>query len=535
MNKNNSTLTEAQKAFGRGVFSDPCRFASQVLGAELWEGEAEILRSIQNHGRTAIKACHGVGKTFTLAIAALWWLTRFEKGIVLTTSPTQRQVKTQLWAEIHQAVRRAKVTYPELNATDGRLRGEDNFAIGFATNQSANFQGHHGEHVLIIADEAPGIEPTIWDAIAGIMAGGDVHIVMAGNPTVPAGPFFDAFNRHRGLWNCITIDAFDSPNLRGIGLEELLQMDPAAGGPLDQNPFPYLVTKRWVYDQYLFWWHGSAASSPNWLSRVRAQFPDQAQNALIKLPWLERAKERAALHPVEDKGGPLVAGVDIGGGEAETVVYVCEFKKDHPKIIKFGAWRGEDTRGQVVNLLNQFRSRLSIVRVDGIGIGHNFGLHLRDHRFPVELINVGLPCKSRPGLSEHDPTRRFANQKAQFYQNLADILERNELDGLTDDVTIGQLAGLLYDLDSQGRLRIESKEEGRKRGVPSPDRAEALMLALCQPPQTFEYRPARDLPRVRSGFGEDADDEDYPVVKRRGRWEAFAPGSLARHFRRGAW
>jgi len=49
--------------------------------------------------------------------------------------------------------------------------------------------------------------------MAGIIAGGDVHLVMAGNPTITSGPFFDAFHRERASWNCITIDAFDSPNL----------------------------------------------------------------------------------------------------------------------------------------------------------------------------------------------------------------------------------------------------------------------------------------------------------------------------------
>ena len=110
--------------------------------------------------------------------------------------------------------------------------------------------------MLIIADEAPGLESGIWDAVAGAMAGGKVHVVMAGNPILPAGAFYDAFSRERDLWNCITIDAFDSPNLAGVSLEQLLQMDPVEGGPLDQNQVSYLVSRRWVYDQYQVWWHG---------------------------------------------------------------------------------------------------------------------------------------------------------------------------------------------------------------------------------------------------------------------------------------
>jgi hypothetical protein len=195
---------------------------------------------------------------------------------VLTTSPTFRQVRTQLWTEIHRATALSGFGFGAVKATELKLRGDHNRALGLSTNRAENFQGYHGRQVLIIADEAPGIPSGIWDAIAGTMAGGKVHVVMAGNPTIPSGAFYDAFTRERKNWNCITIDSFDSPNLAGITLPQLLEMDSAPGGPLDHNPVPFLVTKRWVYDQYRSWWHGDERSSPSWVSRVRGQFPDQA-------------------------------------------------------------------------------------------------------------------------------------------------------------------------------------------------------------------------------------------------------------------
>jgi phage terminase large subunit len=85
--KNSQTLSAQQKKFVRNILSDPVLFATHILGIILWEREAEILQSIRTHRRTAVKACHAVGKTFTLAIAALWWLARYRDGIVLTTSP----------------------------------------------------------------------------------------------------------------------------------------------------------------------------------------------------------------------------------------------------------------------------------------------------------------------------------------------------------------------------------------------------------------------------------------------------------------
>jgi hypothetical protein len=168
-------------------------------------------------------------------------------------------------------------------------------------------------------------------------------------------------------------------------------------------------------------------------------------------------------------------------------------------------------------------------------VGHNFGLHLRDCRFPVELVNVGMPCESKPHLRENDPARRFANLKVSFYQALADAFERDQIEGLTDETTIGQLTGILYEIDSQGRMKIESKESARQRGIRSPDRAEALMLALCRPPQKFEYFTTRNPPGLNRALSLDDDfDPDDQVDGRRGRWDAWAPGSLTRHFRRGS-
>jgi hypothetical protein len=362
---------------------------------------------------------------------------------------------------------------------------------------------------------------------------------MAGNPILPAGAFFDAFGRGRDLWNCISVDAFDSPNLVGTSLEQLLQMDPSEGGPLDQNPVSYLATRRWVYDQHKAWWHGDERSSPNWMSRVRGQFPDQAQNALIKLAWLERALERSLTNPVEDDAPSLIAGVDVGGGEAETVVYLCASKPGQHRIIKMGAWRGEDTRGEVVRFLAPYRSRLTTVRVDDIGIGRNFALHLRDpERFVVEPVNVSLPCQSRPEWHENDPSKRFANQKAQFYQTLADAFEHDQIDFLTDDETIGQLADIKYEIDSHGRMKIEPKEKARQRGVRSPDRAEVLMLALGKPrsmgqiimvptnPSRSQSHPIDRIDRApyETGFVERPykDENDHPAnvrpIRRGGRF-----------------
>lgn len=139
-------------------------------------------------------------------------------------------------------------------------------------------------------------------------------------------------------------------------------------------------------------------------------------------------------------------------------------------------------------------------------------------------------------MGENDPARRFVNLKACFYQTLADAFERDLVEGLVDEETIGQLSGLLYELDSQGRIKIEAKEKARARGVPSPDRAEALMLALCKPPQRIEYYSARDSQHLEQSSDDRLYDDDHGSPRSR-RWDGWASGSAANHFRRhsGCW
>ena len=147
-----------------------------------------------------------------------------------------------------------------------------------------------------------------------------------------------------------------------------------------------------------------------------------------------------------------------------------------------------------------------------------------------------MPCKSKPKLKANDPAQRFVNLKAAYYQNLADAFERNEIEGLTDETTLGRLAGIHYEIDSHGRMKIESKEDARLRGVRLLDRAEALMLALGKLPQKFEYYSASDPPRGRGTLPHDDDyhPDDYMIGgARKGMWDELAPGSLSRYFRKG--
>jgi hypothetical protein len=439
---------------------DPVEFSRLAFGHNHWGVQAEILQSVARHRRTAVKACHSSGKTFCAADAVLWWITAHPDGIAITTAPTWTQVEKLLWGEIRKSVAVSRIPYPTPQKTQLDL-GPNRYAIGLSTNEGVRFQGWHGK-ILVVIDEAPGVRPEIYEAIEGIRAGGDVRILALGNPTIASGPFYDAFTANREGWSLFTISAFDTPNLAGLDLESFLAL---GEDQLDQNARPYLTTRRWVKEKYREWGPGH----PLWESRVLGNFPKQSQDALISLTWLEAAQRRELTPNPEHVR--MTAGIDVAGpGEDETVLVI----RHSNNVIKMMSFAQPDPRGELVAALLPYQSQLEFVNVDSAGIGWFMAQHLAEY-FPVQAVNVGAAA----GDSE-----RYVNLKAQLYWALRMRFEANDLAGITDEKTIAQLASMRYRHNARGQVVIESKEEARKRGVKSPDRAEAVMLAFAPDQRT---------------------------------------------------
>ena len=443
---------------------DPVWFTEQVLGHDPWAMPQAIMRALDKpQARVAVKACHSSAKTFTAAEIVLWWVTQ-QRGIAITTAPTWTQVARLLWGEIHKAYGSARIPLGgTLTQTELKLSA-DCYAMGLSTDQGVRFQGFHGK-VLIVLDEAPGVRPDIFEAIEGVRAGGDVRILMLGNPTIAAGPFYDAFGRELALWNTFTIDAFDTPNLAGVTLDDLRAipfsraLSPEHEAFLSVSPRPYLTTRRWVWEKLHTWGEGS----PLWQSRVRGQFPTQSEDALLSLAWLETSRSAPGILPRDDE--PAIGGLDVAGpGEDETVLTI----RQGSHVRRIVSWTQPDPRGEVVAELRKWT--IDRVNVDTIGVGHYMARHLEDAGYTVTDVNVGEAPTDR---------ERFANLKAELYWGLRERLEQGDMTGLDDDLLISQCAGIRYKHNARGQVVIESKDEARKRGVTSPDRAESLMLAFA--------------------------------------------------------
>lgn len=482
---------------------DPVRFAATVLQHKVWETPAKIMHAIDKpRARVAVKACHASSKTFTAAEIVLFMLARYKRVKVVTTAPTWHQVKTLLWGEIHKAVGAARIGFPTPNDTELEIKKGVRFAEGLSTKEAVRFQGYHADEdgvVLIILDEAPGVIPGIYEAIEGIRAGGDVRVLALGNPTIASGPFYAAFTSQRATWTTFTIDAFDTPNLAGVTIEDLLrweQLEKAgseeerieSATQLDHAPRPYLITRRFVLEKYHEW----GPTNPLYQSRVRGQFPSQAEDALLSLDWIEQAGYR---EPIDSKGD-LVGGIDVAGpGEDETGLML----RSSDSIVHAQFWPDSDPRGDLAAVLAPHKKRIRVLNVDSAGIGYYLALYLADLGYPVRLVNVGVASIAVDEAG--DP--KFANLKAELYWQLRSILSEGGLRGgeWLDETTKAQLAGIRYRHDARGRVVIESKVEARKRGVRSPDRAETLMLTFTTPLEAREetQQAMPDRARVRIG------------------------------------
>lgn len=202
---------------------------------------------------------------------------------------------------------------------------------------------------------------------------------------------------------------------------------------------------------------------------LAAEFVTSLEGALIQWASLEAARLRAAAY--DPKAGPLIAGVDVAGpGEDETVLCV----RQGGQILELRAFAHADARGAVLDALRPWRHRgLDRVNVDTAGLGHYFASHLEDAGLRVRPVNVGEAPTS------DDARERYANLKAELYWALRERFADGDVAGLSDQPAITQLSDLRYKHDSRGRVVIESKDDARKRGVKSPDRAEAIMLAFA--------------------------------------------------------
>ncbi len=452
---------------------DPVWFAQRFLGVRPWGKQRDVLRALRDHDFVAVRSCNGSGKTFTAALATLWWLSVHDEATVITTASSERQVKEMLWREIRHlhgknaAAIGGKVTSMRLEISDKR------FAYGFSTDTAGRFQGFHSENILVIVDEASEVREYIFDAIFGCLTSENAKMLMIGNPSNLAGTFYDAFHTHRDRWKTIHISAFDTPAFRDVvgeseGHPPLASLAPpyASRRGLNGNDTspPGMATPKWA--EMIAAQRGE--NSSEYQFRVLGEFPSEADDTLISLRLIEAAVERE-LVDVEDR--ELVMGVDVARyGDNQTVAIV----RRGPEVLEINAFGRSDlmrTTGRVMDVAR--RHKVKKLHVDEVGVGA--GVVDRAKELDgVTAIGVNGGNRAR------DP-EKYLNVRAEMFEGLRQRFADGDIRIPDDSELISQLASLRFSYTSRGQLQLEGKDQIRKSGRQSPDKADALALAFATP------------------------------------------------------
>ena len=403
----------------------------------------------------SVKSGNGVGKSCLAACATLWFLNSFTPSIVLTTAPTERQVKKVMWGEIRH---RKNTSYVELPGKAGILSLEINpihYALGLSTKDEQKFQGFHNPNIMVIIDEANDYPVHLYKAIAGVLSGGERKVLFQiGNPISPVGPFFESFS-DQDTWKH-TISCLNHPNV--------VQR---------KNIVPGAVTYEWVERMRRLWGEESAF----WSSRVLGQFPKIAADIVVNLGWVEVAE----LEPVRDKpkSGDLFMGYDVAEYGDDKHVWYIGSSRSKKEIYSRKGIEPMAGVGITIQLQAKYGIPGSHITVDGVGAGATIYSRLKEHKCMKGVRRFVSSEKAKD-------YRSFENQGTEAWWNLRGMLNPesdtyNQYSfGCKVDSLKADLCTRKFQTSSHGRIMLQPKKEYRKIMKRSPDEADSM--AMCYSP-----------------------------------------------------
>lgn len=443
---------------------DPVLFAREVLLFEPDEWQRSALMDLAENPKVAIKSGQGVGKTGMEAVALLWFLTCFPYPRVVATAPTKQQLHDVLWSEVSKWQERSPLLKSILKWTKTYIYMVGHEKRWFATARTAtkpeNMQGFHEDNMLFIIDEASGVADPIMEAILGTLSGGNNKLLMCGNPTKTSGTFYDAFYSSRWMYKCHTVSSEDSPRTSKDNIKALVD--------------------RFGYDSNVV------------RVRVRGLFPKQEDDVFISLQLLEDAVklELDTEDEVEEKE-PIPDRIDIGVdvarfGDDDTVI-AQKLDKLIPNLL---IRHGQDTMrtvGDIVKMYKELMDRFPdysdyvYVKIDDTGVGGGVSDRLKEVKEEEKLDKLlVVPVNFAKKAPKSKSAKFYDDIVTWMWSNVRDMLEAHELKLPDDAVLVGEFSTRKYHFISNGKQRLESKEDLKKRGLHSPDRADAVALA-CMP------------------------------------------------------
>lgn len=460
------------------VSSDPYAF---VLGAFPWdeprgelkeesgpdEWQIKVLCSIRDGLmsfdeaiRIAIASGHGVGKSALVAWLILWAISTYEDARGVVTANTENQLKTKTWSELGKWFRLfiGKSLF-ELTATSlfsieasHKLTWRIDMVPWSEKNMEA-FAGLHnkGKRILLVMDEASAIPDAIHETSDGALTDADTQIIwlMCGNPTMNTGRFREAFpgGRFHHRWRSTQVDSRTARHTNKAQIEQ------------------------WITD------YGEDSDFVR--IRVRGVFPRAGSLQFIPGDLVEAARSKARDVNVGIYD-PFVMGVDVARfGDDKSVIY---FRRGRDaRSIPPLKYRGVDTQILALRVVELYMfHRPDAIFVDGGGVGAGVVDRLRELKCPV--IEVQFGAKADRAMIGQDDAFLYANKRAEMYGAMREWLKGGAIPD--DPELVSDLIGVQYGFamrDGREAIILEKKEDMKRRGLSSPDDADALAMTFAYP------------------------------------------------------
>lgn len=433
---------------------DIVQFVKDQFGVTPSPQQAALLDAVTKLGaHVAAKSGHGTGKSTTGAWLILWALCCYSDVKVPCTAPTKHQLEDILWTEVrkwHGKMMEPWKSSIRITSDKVSVSGLPGMAVartGRKENPEA-LQGFHADELLFLIDEASGVDDTVFEVARGALSTPGARVVMMANPTRTTGFFYRAFHANRDSWDGYTLSCLDSP----------------------------LVAPEYIREMEMEY----GRDSDIFRVRVLGEFPGGGDLQFIHTVDVEAAMERYYEWDVY-KRSPRVLGVDVAayGGDRTVIV-------ERQGLYAHVLWQvhGAETAtiaGEVARLWDA--NQCSAVFVDATGVGFGVASDLRTLGYQPFSVHFGSASSDKT----------YKNKRAECWGLMRDWIAKDGgwLDvGEYGEYMKNDLTGPDYQYDMQGRLQLERKEDMKKRGLASPDFADALALTFALPvaPPNSRYK-----------------------------------------------
>lgn len=444
-------LAQALKQFQHRYVNNPALFVEEVLQVKPDPWQAQVLKWVtEGERRISIRSGHGVGKSSCASWLMIWHqLTRFPQKTVVT-APSHSQLHDALGAEVRRWITALPdVIRDQLEVLSEQIRliaAPSESFISFRVSRpekgsAETLQGVHSDHVLLVVDEASGINNAIFEASAGSMSGDNAVTLLLGNPVRGQGFFYDTHNKLASDWKTLRVNCEDSSRVSKDFVKEI------------ENRY--------------------GRESNQFRVRVSGEFPMADEDAIIPRYLVEGAVAR----DVEGIGGDVIMGVDVArfGSDASAICV-----RQGNKIIgdRIKTKRGLDTMqvvGWVRKEMEELREQkyeIGEVCVDSIGLGAGVVDRLLEEGVDVRGVNVG----ESPSMGGN-----YLNLRTELWEKCRLWFEGKDVVIPNDEQLINELCSVSYGYSSTGKTKVESKDDIRRRlgNNASPDAADALILTFA--------------------------------------------------------